>query len=73
MKIQSYSETRANLKQAIATVLSDSVPIVITSKAADVVLVSRVDFESMQETLHLLSSRKNAERLQESIKQVESL
>ena len=37
-------------------------------KSEDMVLISKSEYSSMEETLHLLSSPKNAERLHEAIK-----
>ena len=67
MIVQTYSETRANFKAAIESVADRHEPLLITSKSADVVMMSREDFDSMQETMYLLSSRNNARRLMESI------
>lgn len=45
-------------------VFSARVPVFVTrSKGDDVVVLSKTDYESMQETIHLLSSPKNAERI----------
>ena len=45
-------------------VLTTRSPLFVTrSKGEDVVVLSKSDYESMQETLYLLSSPKNAERL----------
>ncbi|MFT7413065.1 MAG: antitoxin YefM [Paraglaciecola sp.] len=72
MNVQTYSETRANFKAAIESVADRHEPLLITSKSADVVMMSREDFDSMQETMYLLSSRNNASRLLDSIAQFES-
>lgn len=43
-------------------------PFHVTNKSGeDVVIVSKADFDSIQETMYLLSSPANAERLNESI------
>ncbi|MFT4927227.1 MAG: antitoxin YefM [Phenylobacterium sp.] len=72
MNVQTYSETRANFKAAIESVAERHEPLLITSKSADVVMMSREDYDSMQETMYLLSSRNNANRLMESIAEYES-
>ncbi|MFT6902360.1 MAG: antitoxin YefM [Colwellia sp.] len=72
MNVQTYSETRANFKAAIESVADRHEPLLITSKSADVVMIARDDFESMQETMYLLSSKNNATRLMDSIAQYES-
>lgn len=72
MNVQTYSETRANFKAAIESVADRHEPLLITSKSVDVVMMTREDFDSMQETMYLLSSRNNASRLLDSIAQFES-
>ena len=45
-------------------------PLFVTrSNGEDVVVLSKEDYEGMQETLHLLSSPKNAQRLKESLEE----
>jgi antitoxin YefM len=69
MKVQTYSKTRANLKAAINSVIIDHEPLLITSKSGDVVMMSRDDFDSIQETMYLFSSSNNAKRIIKSIEQ----
>ena len=71
MDVVTYSDARANLKDVMDRVVEDRTQVVITRRQADaVVMVSLDDWNSMEETLHLLSSPKNAERLRESIGQL---
>jgi antitoxin YefM len=64
MEITTYSNFRQNLKKFMDFVLSARVPLFVTrAKGDDVVVLSKTDYESMQETIHLLSSPKNAERI----------
>jgi antitoxin YefM len=72
MNVQTYSETRANFKAAIESVSERHEPLLITSKTADVVMMSREDYDSLQETLYLLSSKNNANRLMASIAEYEA-
>jgi antitoxin YefM len=68
MNILTFSEARASFKQALDEVCRDHEPTVITRQRGEhVVMISLDDYNSMQETLHLLGSPKNAERLRESI------
>jgi antitoxin YefM len=71
MQVQTYSETRANFKAAIESVTDRHEPLLITSKSADVVMMTRDDYDSIQETLYLLSSKNNVKRLFDSIAQLE--
>ncbi|MBN2523388.1 MAG: type II toxin-antitoxin system prevent-host-death family antitoxin [Bacteroidales bacterium] len=64
MEITTYSNFRQNLKGFMDMVFKSRVPLFVTrSKGDDVVVLSMTDYESMQETIHLLSSPKNAERI----------
>ncbi|CAN5355270.1 type II toxin-antitoxin system prevent-host-death family antitoxin [soil metagenome] len=73
MDVLSYSDTRANLKEVMDRVVDDRAPVVITrQKAESVVMVSLSDWHAMEETLHLLSSPNNAQRLRASITQLDA-
>lgn len=73
MNIETYSETRANLKAVMERVVADHAPVKITrQKAEAVVMVSESDWASIEETLYLLSSPKNAERLLDSITELDA-
>ncbi|WP_207004541.1 type II toxin-antitoxin system Phd/YefM family antitoxin [Trinickia mobilis] len=68
MNILTFSEARAGFKQALDTVCRDHEPTIITRQRGEhVVMISLDDYNSMQETLHLLGSSANAERLRQSI------
>lgn len=72
MEIVSYSNFRQNLKSFMDLVLSTRSPLFISrSKGEDVVVLSKSDYESMQETLYLLGSTKNSERLARGIEEYE--
>lgn len=63
------SEARKNLFPLIEQVNNDRVPVEITSKRGDAVLISRADYDALEETAHLLRSPANAHRLLESLAQ----
>jgi antitoxin YefM len=68
MNILTFSEARASFKQALDTVCRDHEPTIITRQRGEhVVMISLDDYNSIQETLHLLGSPTNAERLRRSI------
>ncbi len=68
MNVLTFSEARASFKQALDSVCKDHEPTVITRQRGEhVVMMSLDDYNSMQETLHLLGSPANAERLRRSI------
>jgi antitoxin YefM len=54
-----------------AAALADAGEVVITRTAGDnLVLLKEADWRALQETVHLLSTPLNAERLQQSLSQV---
>jgi antitoxin YefM len=73
MNVLTYSDTRANLKDVMDRVVEDRAPVVITrQKAEAVVMVSLADWNAMEETLHLLSSATNAERLRAGVAELDA-
>lgn len=57
MESVNVTSARANLFKLVKIAIDSSEPINITSKDGDVVMLSKEDFESMQETLYLLSNK----------------
>ena len=73
METISISETRANLKAVVERVVADKAPIAITrQKGEGVVMISASEWASIEETLYLLSSPRNAERLLEAVRGFEA-
>ena len=68
-----YSEFRTGLKKYLDSVEDDNETLIIKRKSGKgTVMISLDEYNSIMETLHLLSSRKNADRLYESIQQMKS-
>ncbi len=68
MQVESFSSARANLKALMDKAVDDKAPIKITrQKAEAIVMVSESEWASMEETIHLLSSPNNAQRLMGAI------
>ncbi|MBL1209912.1 type II toxin-antitoxin system Phd/YefM family antitoxin [Geminocystis sp. GBBB08] len=67
MEIVNASSARANFFNLVEQVNKDHIPRIITSKKGDAVLLSKEDWESLQETIYLQS----IPYLVESIKQAE--
>lgn len=63
------SEARKNLFPLIEQVNDDRAPIEITSRRGNAVLMSRADYDALEETAHLLRAPANARRLLESLQQ----
>ncbi|MBD3821824.1 MAG: type II toxin-antitoxin system prevent-host-death family antitoxin [Thiotrichales bacterium] len=74
MQIVAFSEARQNLKTVIDRVVNDVDFTIITRAKSqeNAVLMSQKHFEGLMETVHLLSSTKNANWLAESIEQHKS-
>jgi antitoxin YefM len=72
MDIVSYSDARQNLKEIMDRVVADMTQVVVTrQKSEPVVVVSLAEWNSISETLHLLSSPRNAERLLSAIHELD--
>ena len=72
MDVITYSEARANLKGIMYQVVSDRTHVVVTrQKAESIVMVSLEDWNAIEETMYLLSNRTNADRLRQSIEQLD--
>lgn len=72
MDVLTYSETRAQLKEVTDRVVADRQPVVVTrQKGEAVVVVSLADWNAIEETLHVLSTPANAQRLRAAIAELD--
>ena len=70
MHTVSYTTLRQNLSSVMEEITKNREAISITRKGHEsMVMMTESDYNSVQETLYLLSSRKNAERLDEAFGQ----
>ena len=68
-----YSDARQRLAKLMDAVVDDRKPVIVTRrKAAAVVMLSLEEYEAMAETLHLLRSPKNAQRLQKAVRDADA-
>ena len=73
MQAISYSFARDNLKAVLDKVVADRAPVAIARQRGEgAVLVSESEWASIEETLHLLSSPRNAERLLDAVRGLEA-
>jgi len=73
MNVLSYTEARASFKQTMDNVCLHHDPTIVTRQRGDpIVMMSLADYNSMEETLYLLSNSENAKRLMESVEQVKA-
>src|SRR6267378_5246755 len=62
--VTTYSEARRNLAKLLDRVVKENEPVIVArKKRGSVVLVSLKEWNSIQETLHLFSTRANARAL----------
>jgi antitoxin YefM len=72
MKAITYTEAREKLSATIQEVCANHAPVIITKRRSDaVVMLSLEDYEALMETSYLLRSPRNAQRLLESMRQIE--
>jgi antitoxin YefM len=70
MKIVTYSEARSSLKSVLDQVNDDADVTVISRRdGADAVVMSLDHYQSLMETMHLLSTPANAAALARAVKQ----
>ncbi len=73
MLAANYTEFRTKLKKFLDTVESDNETLIIKrSSGKGAVMISLDEYNSIMETVHLLSSKSNADRLYESIRQMKT-
>ena len=66
-----YSELRTDLKKYLDDIENNNETLVVKrANGKGAVIISLAEYNSIMETLHLLSSKKNADRLYKSIKQM---
>jgi len=72
MQVTTYTSFRQQLKSYLDKVRKNHTPLYVTSaNGEDVVVLSKADYESMEETFYLLKSPNNAARLIKSIEDYE--
>lgn len=71
MRVVNYTEFRNNLAESLNAVNDDKeVVIVSRSKGKNVVVMSLEEYNAIQETLHLISSKANQKRLDAAIEEM---
>ena len=64
MQTVTYSDARENLKAILDQAVSSRAPVMITrQRGENVVVISAEEYAGMEETLHLMASPANAQRL----------
>jgi antitoxin YefM len=71
MRVVNYSEFRNNLAENLNVVNDDGDIVVVSrSKGKNVVVMSLEEYNSIQETLHLTSTKANTKRLEQAVEQM---
>jgi antitoxin YefM len=74
MQAIQYSQARNNLREIINKVCDNFEEYIISTKDnKQAVLISQEEYNSMKETMYLLSSKANRDRLNEAIDEIENL
>jgi antitoxin YefM len=69
-----YSQARNNLREIINKVCDDFDEYIITTKDdKSAVIMSYDEYSAMKETMYLLSSKNNRDRLNDAVDQIESM
>ena len=72
MNAITYTEARETLAATIRRVCQDHVPVIITRKREDsVVMMALEDYDSLTETAYLLRSPKNARRILDAVRELD--
>ena len=71
MEVVNYTEFRRNLAKNLDMVSDDAETVIVSrTKGKNVVVMGLAEYNSIMETLHLLSTSANRKRLEESIDQL---
>lgn len=74
MDVLNYTEFRKNLAKSLDRVSDDAEIVVVSrSKNKNVVVMGLNEYNSIQETLHLMSTTANRRRLEEAIQESDNL
>ena len=72
MKSVSYIYAKNNLRDIINQVSDNACEYLITTKDNSAVVIAKDEYDSLKETLYLLTSKNNRERLMDSTEEIEN-
>lgn len=67
MDVLNYTTLRTNLKRVLDNVIDDNEMVIVNRGNKNVVIISLDEYNSWQETLHLLSTKTNRDRLEAAL------
>jgi antitoxin YefM len=73
MDVLTYTHLRQHLAEVMDEICASRAPVVVTRQGAEsVVMLSLEEFRALEETLHLLRSPRNADRLLRSVAEADA-
>ncbi len=71
-RVLNYTQARRNLQSLMDTVIEDRIAVTITrTKGEPVIMMAKTEYDSLMETLDLIRSPRNAERLRAAIAEID--
>ena len=71
-RVLNYTQARRNLQSLMDTVIEDRIAVTITrTKGEPVIMMAKTEYDSLLETLYLIRSPRNAERLRAAIAEID--
>ncbi len=67
MEVINFTTLRTNLKSVLDSVIDDNENVIINRGSKNAIIISLDEYNSWQETLHLLSNKANRERLEQAL------
>ena len=67
MNVLNYTTLRTNLKEVLDNVIEENELVIINRGAKNVVMISLDEYNAWQETIYLLKSKANRDRLERAI------
>jgi antitoxin YefM len=67
MNVLNYTSLRTKLKEVLDTVINDNETVVINRGSKNAVIISLDEYNSWMETMHLMSTKTNRDRLEIAI------
>lgn len=67
MEAINFTTLRTNLKSVLDSVIDDNENVIINRGSKNAIIISLDEYNSWQETLHLLSTKANRERLDQAL------
>jgi antitoxin YefM len=67
MEVVNYTSLRSNLKKVLDSVIDDHETVIINRGSKSIVMIPLEEFNSWQETMYLLKSKNNRQKLEQAL------